>query len=131
MSSLHEYALLLLSQLPMENWDGPTGGAVTERQLLKRLGEWSNPERLAEELNRIQGTDTWIGGYFRTEEHALSTAKSGPMGAILQVPYAKGHSVMIEPLRQGVFLVRDPIPGATYEVTEAWVKKYVAGGVYR
>ena len=108
-----------------------TEGAVTEAKLLGKLGEWSNPGELANELNQLQGAGTWKGGYFATGEDALLIAQKGRMGAVVQAPGGAGHMVTIEPLQAGKFLVKDPLPGMTYEVTGAWIQKFVSGGVWK
>jgi hypothetical protein len=71
-----------------------TEGAVTEAQLLEKLGEWSNPTELAKELNQVQGAKSWKSGYFETGEDA----QQGRMGAVLQAPGGRRHMVSIEPL---------------------------------
>jgi len=38
--------------------------------------------------------------------------------------------VVVEPTEAGTHLVRDPLPGVTYEVTVDWIKKFVVGGVF-
>jgi RHS repeat-associated protein len=105
-----------------------TNGAVSEEQFLSELGEWSNPEALAEELNKFA---EWVGGYV-TEEDAVRVANRGRMGATL---YAQGgksmHMVSIESTGTGTFAVEDPLPGVCYEVDEAWVRQYVSGGVWK
>jgi hypothetical protein len=110
-----------------------TGGTVTEQQLLSQLGEWSNPEALADELNAIQPGENWTGGYLSSEEDALAVANAGPSGVVLQAPGYPAHMVTIEPIADspGNFLVRDTGEGATYQVTSSWVKQYVAGGVWK
>jgi hypothetical protein len=37
--------------------------------------------------------------------------------------------VVTEPLEDGKFLVRDPMPGVTYQVGPDWTAQYVAAGV--
>jgi hypothetical protein len=108
-----------------------TEGKVTEEQLLSNLGEWSNPESLAKELNRRAGAPEWSGGGFPTEEDALRAAERGPLGAEVRVPSRPGHMVHIEPIESGGFSVRDPEPGVCYQVDEAWIRKYVSGGVWK
>ena len=48
-----------------------TRGVATERELLGRIGEWSNPQALAKELNRLDPSAGWKGGYFADEADAL------------------------------------------------------------
>ena len=108
-----------------------TEGRVTEKQLLTELGEWSNPESLAKELNKKTAPSEWTGGGFPTEEDALRAAQRGPFGAELRVGPKLGHMVYIEPLESGGFGVHDPEPGICYQVDEAWIRKYVSGGVWK
>jgi hypothetical protein len=108
-----------------------TNGAVTERQLLERLGEWSNPEALARELNRLSPESRFTGGYFATAEDALTIAERGRFGAVLQARGAPGHMVTIEPIGRGSsFHVFDTGIGASYKVKPRWIEKYVSGGVW-
>lgn len=108
-----------------------TNGAVSERQLLERLGEWSNPEALARELNRLLPESRFTGGYFATAEDALAIAQSGRFGAVLQARGAPGHMVTIEPIgKNGSFRVFDTGIGASYKVQPRWIEKYVSGGVW-
>jgi RHS repeat-associated protein len=107
-----------------------TNGAVTEEKLLAELGEWSNPEALAKELNKVTG-EQWVGGYV-TEEDAVKMVNQGKVGATLYEAGGKSqHMVAIEPTGTGTFSVEDPLPGQCYEVDEAWVRQYVTGGVWR
>lgn len=109
-----------------------TNGAVTERQLLDRLGEWSNPEALAGELNRAIPNSRFVGGYFATAADALAIAARGRFGAVLQARGAPGHMVTIEPIAQGrSFHVLDTGIGASYKVQPSWIEKYVSGGVWK
>jgi uncharacterized protein YukE len=108
-----------------------TGGSVPESQFLGRLGEWSNPRSLAEDLNSRAGASEWRGGWFESGEQAVAVARRGPMGATLQMPGVPSHMVVIEPAEGGHFLVRDPAFGGTYEVTSDWIDRYVSGGVFR
>ena len=41
------------------------------------------------------------------------------------------HTVVIEPLESGRFLVHDPGPGRIYEVTEEWIRRFVASALWR
>jgi len=107
-----------------------TDGAVSQSQLLEKLGQGSNPRALAKDLNQQLGTNAWRGGYL-DEANALAVAKRGRFAAVLQAPGGIGHMVVIEPLKSGKFFVRDPLPGSTYEVTASWIEKYVAGGVWK
>jgi hypothetical protein len=108
-----------------------TGGTVSEADLLAKLGDWSNPGALARELNQRAGSEVWQGGYFESGADALEAARRGPTAVILQAPGGNAHAVVVEPLESGNFLVRDPLPGQTYEVTSDWIEQYVAGGVFR
>jgi uncharacterized protein YukE len=108
-----------------------TGGSVSESELLGRLGEWSNPQALAGDLNSRAGATEWRGGWFASGEQAVAVAQRGPMGATLQMPGVPSHMVVIEPEEGAGFLVRDPSFGGTYEVTRDWIERYVSGGVFR
>jgi hypothetical protein len=114
-----------------------TDGEITQQNFLEKLGDWSNAESLAKELNEQLGTDEWKGHFFDTvgtsefSEDAIVAASRGPMGAVLQAPFGKGHMVMIEPLGDGQFFVSDPLPGVTYSVDSNWIGTYVAAGVYK
>jgi hypothetical protein len=105
-----------------------TDRRVSEADLLGNLGEWSNPTALAAELNRRAGSQVYQGGYVAD---GLPLVRRGKVVAILHAGPA-GHAVVIEPTATaGTYLVQDPLPGATYEVDDAWVSKYVAGGVWK
>ncbi|WP_127526468.1 hypothetical protein [Budvicia aquatica] len=108
-----------------------TNGSVSEAQLLKMLGECSNPEALAKALTKTTNVK-WVGGYFETSEQALQVAQRGRFGAVLQAPRSPAHMVTIEPIPNstGTFKVYDTGAGATYEVSSDWIKKYVSGGVW-
>ena len=110
-----------------------SGGSLTEQQLLSRLGEWSNPNALATELNRANPSANWKSGYFGSDADALAVANRGQVGVVLQAPGAPAHMVTIEPIAgsPGMFRVHDTGAGATYDVSSAWVKRFVAGGVWR
>jgi hypothetical protein len=107
-----------------------SGGALTEVELLAQIGEWSNPAALAEALNAAEGAAAWEGGYFATGAEALAAAEQGQMAGVLQAPFLPAHMVVIEPLEAGGFLVQDSAIGGTYEVTAAWIEKFVAGGIW-
>lgn len=109
-----------------------SNGAVTESQLLGKLGEWSNPQALATALNDAAPGSSWTGGYFASEDDALAVAESGQFGAVLQAPGAPAHMVTISPapLSPGYFVVQDTGAGATYTVNSSWIRQYVAGGVW-
>lgn len=102
-------------------------GQYSEAELLGQLGEWSDPTSLAAELNRRAGSKVWTGGYVADGRPLV---QRGKVVAVLHAGPA-GHAVVIEPMGPGKYFVRDPLPGATYEVDDAWVEKYVAGGVWR
>ncbi|MBO0871270.1 MAG: hypothetical protein J2P15_22175, partial [Micromonosporaceae bacterium] len=109
-----------------------THGAVSQADLLAELGEWSNPVALRDALN-ARGIDGggWRGG-FLTEQDALRVASAGPIAAVLMAPGERSmHMVAIEPAGDGTFTVRDPLPGVTYTVDSAWIREFVAGGVFR
>jgi hypothetical protein len=108
-----------------------TGGSVSEARLLEQLGEDSNPKALADALNSRERRTAWRGGYFPDESWSVAAARRGPMAAVLQAPRGGAHMVVIEPAADGQFLVRDPIPGVTYQVTPAWIEKFVSGGVFK
>ena len=107
-----------------------SGGAMSQAAFLAHLGEWSHPGALAEALNALAGVTTWEGGYFASAADAVRAAQGGPMGAVLQAPFLPAHMVVLEPGEAGLFVVRDPAIGGTYEVTVEWITKYVAGGVW-
>jgi RHS repeat-associated protein len=103
-----------------------SGGARTEGELLARMGQWADPMKLADELG-----NGWHGGYFSSGADALRAANRGPMGAVLQSPMQRGgHMVVLSPTERG-FLVQDPLPGITYNVSSDWVQKYVGGGIWK
>ena len=110
-----------------------TGGKITEAQLLAKLGEWSDPASLARELNAMTGGQAWRGAMIG---NPLAVAhRGGSFGAALQPPYnmgvQPGHMVFVEPLDAGTYLVRDPLPGVTYEVDDAWLDKWMVGAVWK
>lgn len=107
-----------------------SGGAMSEAGFLQQLGEWSNAGSLADALNAFEGSANWEGGLFASAEDAVAAAQQGQMGATLQAPYLPSHMVVIEPGEAGMFLVRDPAIGGTYEVTLEWIAKWVSGGVF-
>lgn len=69
-----------------------SGGTITQRELIGKIGEWSNPAALARALG-----EGWTGGYFGSGEDALAAAESGPMGAALRVGTNAGHMVVTSP----------------------------------
>ncbi len=113
---------------------GLTDGALSEADLLAKIGENSESVALRNALNAADpSVGTYGGGYFPTEEAAVNQAMKGPMAAQLQAP-GGSHMVLMEPNSDGTFLVHDPLPqgvGSTYKVTADWIKKYVAGGVWK
>ncbi len=114
---------------------GLTNGAVSEADLLAKLGQNSDVGPLLKELNANPNTGTYTGRYFLdpSGQEAVDVAKLGPMAAKLQAPGGIGHMVLIEPADNGTFLVHDPLPqgvGSTYKVTADWIKKYVSAGVW-
>jgi hypothetical protein len=104
---------------------------VPEADILANIGDWSDPVALARELNQRAGSEVWQGGYFGSGADALEAVRHGPSAVVLQAPGGNAHMVVVEPLPSGNFLVRDPLPGQTYEVTPEWIDRYVAGGVFR
>jgi hypothetical protein len=108
-------------------------GSLTEQQLLSRIGEWSNPDALAAELNRANPEANWKSGYLASEADAVAVANRGQVGVVLQAQGAPAHMVTMEPITDaaGMYRVYDTGAGATYDVTTAWVKRFVAGGVWR
>jgi len=110
-----------------------SNGAVTEAQALSILGEWADPLRLPDVLNKLNpGLTPWQGKYFWTPEEALSAANRGTMGAVLQAPTEPAHMVTISPIQgTGKFLVQDTGLGKTYDVTADWIKQYVSAGVWK
>ncbi|MEV6772292.1 hypothetical protein AB0N05_27040 [Nocardia sp. NPDC051030] len=107
-------------------------GRVTQGEFLAVMGEWSNPIALAKALNERDNSGPWRGGYFPDGDTALAVAQSGMVALTLRAPGVKGeHMVVTEPLPNGNFLVRDPLPGVTYEVGPDWIKQYATGGVFR
>jgi hypothetical protein len=104
-----------------------SGGSITQRELISKIGEWSNPRALAGALGK-----GWTGGYFGSGEDAVAAAESGPMGAALRVGTNAGHMVVTKPLGAGRFLVMDAWDGgSTYEVGSQWIERYVEGGIFR
>lgn len=111
-----------------------TNGAVTEAQVVARIGEWADPLKLPGVLNELAPAATqWRGVYFRSGEEALAAASRGTMGAVLQAPGRAGHMVTISPIQgsNGLFRVQDTGVGKTYDVTSSWVKQYVSLGVWK
>jgi len=105
-----------------------TRQAVTESEMLSRIGEWSNSESLAKALNEAQvHGGGWIGGMV-SESNTLMLARRGMIGAELQVPGQAAHMVAIAPVEgaKDVFKVLDTGIGASYEVDAAWINKYVS-----
>ncbi|GAA1394193.1 RHS repeat-associated core domain-containing protein [Catellatospora coxensis] len=108
-----------------------SNGALSEAELLENIGNWGNPKRLADELNKLEDGGDWVHSGFGSGEHALEAANRGPMGAVLFAP-GNRHMVVIEPLGNGNFLVRDTLPsGRTYKVDSNWIKTWVVEGVFR
>jgi hypothetical protein len=111
-----------------------TNGAVTEAQVLARIGEWADPLKLPGILNELApGTRPWIGSYFDSAEDALKVANQGSMGAVLQAPGIGAHMVTISPIQEsrGTFRVQDTGFGKTYDVTANWIRQFVSGGVWK
>jgi hypothetical protein len=111
-----------------------TNGAVTEAQVVARIGEWADPLKLPGILNDLApGSIPWRGGYFGSGADAVTIANKGPMGAVLQAPGEAAHMVTISPIRgsAGMFRVQDTGVGKTYDVSASWIEKYVVGGVWK
>jgi RHS repeat-associated protein len=108
-----------------------TDGAVSEAQLLGRLGEWADPMRLAKTLNSMEGAGTWQATYFASGEEAVSIAQNGKMAAtLLRYGMKIGHTVVLGPGEGGSFVVLDPAIGSSYNVTAEWITKWVSSGVF-
>lgn len=109
-----------------------TGGALTEAQLLDSLGDWSNIDALADQLN-ANNVGNWTSGFFGSGGDALTIANRGPFAADLRAPGTPGHVVMISPnaVSLGTFTVADTAGGVTYQVDSNWIETYVAGGVWQ
>jgi hypothetical protein len=111
-----------------------TNGAVTEKQIVAKIGEWADPTKLPSVLNELApGATPWRGGYFVSAEDALAIASRGPMGAVLQAPGSAAHMVTISPISgsNGLFRVQDTGVGKTYDVPASWIMQYVVGGVWK
>ena len=75
-----------------------TNGVVTETEIVSKIGEWSNSESLARELNNTNvNGGGWIGGMV-SEADTLRLANSGVIGAELQVAGQAAHMVAISPI---------------------------------
>jgi hypothetical protein len=108
-------------------------GAMTEKQFIQRLGAPGTAGRLVNELNKLEGAGTWTGSFLYTPEAAvrLSQSMDSTFGAVLQAPYLESHMVVMEAIGEdGLFLVRDPGIGGTYQVGIDWVAEYVIGLVW-
>jgi hypothetical protein len=111
-----------------------TNGAVTEAQVVARIGEWADPLKLPGVLNDLApGSIPWRGGYFGSGADAVTIANKGPMGAVLQAPGNAAHMVTISPIpgASGMFRVQDTGVGKTYDVPASWISQYVVGGVWK
>jgi hypothetical protein len=92
-------------------------GAMSQESILESIGEWSNPESLAEHLG-----DGWNYNYFGTPADAVAKAAEGPMGAMLKAFGYSAHMGVTSPLSVGRFLVQDPWAGGSVdEVTSEWI----------
>jgi len=101
-----------------------TGGAISEAAAVGGMGQYIIPSQMVEVL----GTG-WGYKYFITGGDAVAAASRTPIAAGLFAPGVRsGHVVVLEPTMAG-FLVRDPLPGVTYQVGADWVARYVAWGV--
>ena len=98
-----------------------TNGAVSESDLLGQLGEWSDPQRLAEELNS-RGLGSWEGGNSTTDDLSEFLSR-GPGGIELKAYGTEAHMVVAEMTDSGV-LIRDPGVGAYYVQPLATVDQY-------
>lgn len=109
-----------------------TGGALSEAQLLDQLGEWSNPESLALQLNSYVGSEKWVSKYFYSGSDALTIANQGQFGAVLKAYGFDAHMVSISPnaTSPGEFTVLDTARGISYTVDAKWINNYVIAGVW-
>jgi hypothetical protein len=103
-------------------------GRVSQGELHSRLGDWSNPMSLRNDLNDRDGGG-WQGHYFASGEDAARKAAEGPMAAVVQAPHGPAHMVMLDSRSDGTFTVRDPYEGSSYDVDRHWVETYVSAGV--
>jgi hypothetical protein len=105
-----------------------TNGARTQTELYGLLGDYPYPL----ELGKTLGPE-WKATFFGSGEEAIEQASRGPMAASLVAPGGQSlHNVVLEPLENGRFLVRDPwAGGSAYEVGEEWINQFVAAGVWK
>ncbi|NHZ36755.1 hypothetical protein [Massilia rubra] len=120
-----------LSQFENESFVSATAqsitNGVTEAQMVKEIGEWSNAETLPKQPNAWKANNAVWGGGMVSEQNTVLLANRGIIGAELQVPRQKAHMVAIESIAGalGQFRILDAGIGATYTVNKAW-KKYVS-----
>jgi hypothetical protein len=98
-----------------------SGGARSEAELLKQLGEWSHVAELAKALNGgVEGP--WLGGAVSC---SLDQLLSGGTAAIeLKVFRADAHLVVAQRVDSNSALVRDPALGASYVQRLSRLTKY-------
>ena len=110
-----------------------TDGAVSQPDLIERIGAPASTEDLAQALNTMLDTDAWQWGYFAEPQDTLACVLRGAMAGLLWVPGARiGHMVVIEATESagGRFRIRDPFDGFSYDVTEIWIGTFVVAGVF-
>jgi hypothetical protein len=116
-----------------------TDGRYTEEELLEVVGVNATPQQIADDLNGLDGVDTWTAQ--RVRSHPIATARAVARGPVIADLHAgdadpTGHAVVIEPIPTGNalpptrFRVRDPDYG-TYDVTLPWIRRWVRTMVWQ
>lgn len=97
------------------------------------IGEYVSCRRISGELNRLDPSASWKGGYFGTAADAVAIANKGRVGLVLQAPETAAPMVTSGPIpgSPGRYTISDTGVGATYEVDDRWIGQYVSGGVWQ
>ena len=93
---------------------------VSQEEIFKVLGEWSNSTGLAKFFNEVDVSKNWLGGHpnpvLKYTEFLLKNR--APFGAIFREGNPRGHAVLIESLDEnGSVIVKDPFDQTAYKMS--------------
>ncbi len=92
---------------------------ISQQEIHKAIGDWSNSRDLAEYLNAVDTDKKWIGGH---PDDVLKYVKfllqnRVPMCAIFREGNPLGHAVLIKGLDEsGSVIIKDPIEQTEYKM---------------
>ena len=110
------------------------GISLTQENLLKKLGNWSNSRDLATALNKLDSSQKWLGGHPQKvlEYTQFLLENRVPMGAIFRQGNPLGHAVLIEGLNEkGMVMIKYPFDQTEYEMKIEDVYQVLSEVVFR